>query len=255
MRSKNSVTFAVLKDTSDYIAVDKPSGLLVIPGRPPEPEGSGTLVQQNSPDDKLTLQELVEKSISSKAWVVHRIDRGTSGVVLFAKNAQAHSYLCKQFEERLITKKYIALVSGRIAEDDGIINAPLVVTGAKVYTGSNGKESETQYKVIERFRDFSLIEAFPKTGRRHQIRVHMASMGHPLAVDADYGSRDGLYLSEFKKKYKSHGIEKPLLGRLSLHAHELEFKLSDGTTEHIIAPLPDDFEIALKQLRKHNHDN
>jgi len=230
---------SVLFENDNVIAIDKQPGIIVIP-------------DQHTPKAE-TLVGLAELQAKSKLWVVHRIDRGTSGVLIFAKNEQAHAFISQQFEKGLVKKTYWAIVSGRVEDDSGRIEVPISVDGRKVALDGEGKPSVTDYKVVERFRDFTLVEANPGTGRRHQIRLHFMSLGYPLAVDNEYSSREALFLSEFKKKYKPAGIEKPLMARLSLHSKSAVF--SDrpiGEPLTIEAPLPDDFVVTIKQLRKYN---
>jgi 23S rRNA pseudouridine955/2504/2580 synthase/23S rRNA pseudouridine1911/1915/1917 synthase len=231
----------ILFENDRMIAVDKPAGIIVIPDQ--------------YTDRAHTLQGAAEEYAKTKIWVVHRIDRDTTGVVLFAKDAEAHALLCRQFESGTVSKKYLALVNGSLEDEAGTIDRPLRIEGRKVEVADDGKESVTLYNVLERFKDFTLVEASPRTGRRHQIRIHFWSLGHPLAVDPEYASRTALYLSEFKRNYKSSGREeKPLLGRLSLHAASVRFTEPASNAEKTVeSPLPHDLEVTLKQLRKYNH--
>jgi 23S rRNA pseudouridine955/2504/2580 synthase/23S rRNA pseudouridine1911/1915/1917 synthase len=230
----------ILFENEKMIAVDKPMGTLVIP-------------DQHTPRAE-TMVGKASEHMGLKAWVVHRIDRDTTGVLLFAKDAEAHAFLCRQFEKGEVSKSYIALVNGRIDHDEGSIDKSIRIEGREISIAANGKKSLTLYRVLERFSNFTLVEAMPQTGRRHQIRIHFWSIGHPLAVDPEYASRQALFLSDFKKNYKSSGQkQRPLLGRLSLHAASIEFV--DPLTKQKITvrtPLPDDFEVTLKQLRKYN---
>lgn len=239
MKNTNTSPYTILFENEKVLAVNKPAGILVIP-------------DQYTPREE-TLAGKVSQDAGRKLFVVHRIDRDTTGVVIFAKDAEAHAFLSRQFEGGDVEKKYLALLNGQVMDNDGHIDVPIRVEGRNVSTGSEGKESLTDYTVRERFRDFTLVEARPKTGRRHQIRVHFASLGHPLAVDPEHGGRTALCLSEFKKKYKVTGTEKPLMSRLSLHAASAAF--TDPVSRNRVtveAPLPEDFEITLKQLRKHD---
>ncbi|HBU69326.1 MAG TPA: RNA pseudouridine synthase [Elusimicrobia bacterium] len=231
---------SVLFENSDLIAVDKPAGLLVIP-------------DQHTKEPQ-TLSGAVSQHLNSKAWVVHRIDRDTSGVVIFARNPQAHKALCAQFEASSVSKTYLAILNGNPADDEGFIDKPIAVDGREVSISEDGKPSRTDYTVLERFRDYSLVEARPRTGRRHQIRIHFWALGHSLAVDPQYFSQSELLLSSFKKKYKAGpAVEKPLIARLTLHAKSVSFdNPSDGARITVEAPVPDDFNLALKMLRKYN---
>ncbi|MDR1941480.1 MAG: RluA family pseudouridine synthase [Endomicrobium sp.] len=241
----------ILYQDSNIVVINKPSGVLVIPDR-------------HTYENK-TLVGILKKQLGQKIWVVHRIDRETTGVVVFAKNAQAHKRLSMQFEHSQVSKKYIALLSGVIEDEEAQINKPVLVSDSRVEIDPSGKESITDYKVLERFKGYTLVQAIPKTGRRHQIRIHFWSLGHPLAIDKDYGSGQPILLSQIKRNYKEKSTrqEKPLIDRLTLHAAQLTLTLpdcqeerdfvsdSDNKTKTFAAPLPKDFEIALKQLRKY----
>ena len=169
-------------------------------------------------------------------------------------------------------------------DEEGSIDKPILISGRDVTIDDTGKKSLTDFKVLERFKGYTFVQAEPQTGRRHQIRIHFWSLGHPLAIDAEYGVSDPLLLSSFKRKYKEKKDgqkEKPLIDRLTLHAAELtltlpntpviarsdsgaaihvkdkkmdssktKFSLNDGKIT-FSAPLPKDFEITLKQLRKY----
>lgn len=229
----------VLFENDAFIAISKPAGMLSIPA-------------QNTPTAE-ALVSRVSKQLGSKAWVVHRLDRDTTGVIIFAKTAEAHSAISQQFEHGEVRKIYQALVEGTLEEPEGTVNHPISMVDRAVELNRHGKEALTRYRVIERFRAFSFVELYPETGRRHQIRLHMLAIGHPLAVDADYGDRTQLMLSDFKRNYKPGRHERPLLDRLSLHAASLTVTdPHSGETLTITAPLPPDFELTLKQLRKYN---
>mgnify|MGYP005837810625 CR=1 FL=1 len=188
---------------------------------------------------------------------VHRIDKETSGVVLFAKTEEAFRGLSLQFQERTLTKIYHALVEGRPGWVEQNCDVPLRVDGDRRHrtiVHREGKPSRTFLKVLETFRGFALVEAQPKTGRTHQIRVHLSYLGHPIVGDALYRGGEGLFLSAFKRGYVANvlGTEKPLIRRTALHALSLEFT-HPRTGEHLRfeAPYPKDLAIALKQLRRY----
>ncbi|MDR2192584.1 MAG: RluA family pseudouridine synthase [Endomicrobium sp.] len=230
----------ILYQDDNIIVVNKPAGILTIP-------------DQHTVENK-TLVGMLKKQFNQKIWVVHRIDRDTTGVLVFAKNAEAHRNLSMQFENSEIKKKYIALLSGVLEDDEGSIDKPILVSDRRISIDFAGKESLTEYRVLERFRGYTLVEALPKTGRRHQIRIHFWSVGHPLAIDAEYGTADPLLLSSLKRNYKEKNgqKEKPLIDRLTLHAVSLTLLLTNSNVKKTFeALLPKDFEIALKQLRKY----
>ncbi|MBK6784442.1 MAG: RNA pseudouridine synthase [Saprospiraceae bacterium] len=134
---------------------------------------------------------------------VHRLDKNTSGVVLFAKSAEMHKKMSLLFENREVAKYYVAIVDGRVVPTEGIIHAPLaesMTQRGKMVINKRGKESTTEYKVITQFKRFAYVSLKLLTGRMHQIRVHMLHIGHPLVVDHLYGNRENLCLSEIKQK-------------------------------------------------------
>ncbi|MBS1625322.1 MAG: RNA pseudouridine synthase, partial [Bacteroidetes bacterium] len=172
------------------LIADKPSGITVIPER--------------FNTEKPSVQSILEKEYG-KLWVVHRIDRETTGVVAFARNEEAHRELSRQFEAREVHKLYKAIVSGRMEGDAGEIDSPIAEKPNKSGTmmiHPKGKEALTLFEVEEQFRTCALLNVEIKTGRTHQIRVHFASAGHPLLVDSIYGQHDKFLLSSVKKKYK-----------------------------------------------------
>lgn len=244
----------IIFEDSHLIAVQKPAGLPVIPGRWTE-EGH-TLLQEVS--KYLYGLSPTNDSVREKLKVVHRIDQDTSGVVVFAKTAIAHARLCQQFFRREVKKTYLAVVEGVIRDDQNTIQLPIKPHPRKKGTMQidlkAGKEAITDYEVVERFSGFTLIKLYPRTGRTHQIRIHLQAMGSPLVVDPVYGNRAALYLSQLKRnfKLKPGESEKPLMDRLSLHAscltliHPIENK--EMTFE---AKLPKDMEILIKNLRKY----
>ncbi len=235
-------TLNVLFADEAVLAVDKPAGVLTIPDRwdPARPHLLGIL--------RATYQgELI--------LPVHRLDEGTSGVVLFARSREAHRALCMQLQEGTARKTYYAVVHGEVATG-GLISLPLAPDArhrGRMTVRRGGKDSLTAYEVEERFRGFTLLRLTPQTGRMHQIRLHLRAIGHPLAVDRMYGPRSAIYLSELKAHYKRKRDqeERPLLARLSLHAGELRFlsPVSDEVT--VSAPFPKDFRALVHALRKY----
>lgn len=187
---------------------------------------------------------------------VHRIDKEATGIVIVAKNKKWERYFGSLFRNRKIQKKYLALVAGTPL-DSGTINHPIKQASNKstrMMIDDSGKKSTTHFKVVEFFRDFALVEVSIESGRTHQIRVHMASQGNPLAVDSIYGYRTSIKLSDIKDSYqgKMDIIEKPIISRLTLHAEEVTFFHPDKKENITIsAPLFKDFSIVLKKLRKY----
>lgn len=228
----------------DYIIiVNKPSDILSIPDR-------------FSPD-KPNLYTWLNEAFG-KTYIVHRLDRETSGIMVFARTEEAHRSLSMQFEHRETEKVYLALLDGYLYQDSGEIDKPISPRPGfpgEMMVSAKGKASLTLFKVVERFKNFTLVEADIKTGRTHQIRVHFKSIGFPLAVDPLYGRRDGFYLSEVKtnrfKLGKYVEEERPLMSRVTLHALRLTFNHPDtGERVSFESPLPKDFNAVLNQLRK-----
>jgi 23S rRNA pseudouridine1911/1915/1917 synthase len=232
----------ILYDDNDIIIVSKAAGVLTIPDRfdHEKPSVVGSL-----------------SAIYGKVFIVHRIDRETSGILVFAKNEMAHRHLSMQFEAKTTQKIYAALVEGRLQPESGEIDKPIgehhTIPGKMTIAG-NGKRSLTLFKAVEYFKNFTLAEADIKTGRTHQIRVHFASIGFPLAVDSVYGRREKLLLSEIKLKRFNIGkyeAEQPIMQRTTLHAWKLTLEHpTTGEQMAFEAPLPKDFSALLSQLRK-----
>ena len=232
----------ILYEDDDLIIVNKPAGLLAIPDR--------------FGGDIPSLGRQVEKALGQKIWVVHRLDRQTSGVICFAKNEVVHRYLSMLFEDRGVNKFYVALVNGRVIPEEGRIDKPITEHPAikgKMIVTKKGKPSLTEYKVLEQWPLYSLVQFQIFTGRTHQIRVHMASIGHTIVCDEIYGDAKPFLLSDIKRKYRlsdKDEQERPLLSRLALHAYRLEFKKEDGKEIVVEAPLPRDIAACVKQLNK-----
>ncbi|MBI4427723.1 MAG: RNA pseudouridine synthase [Ignavibacteriales bacterium] len=188
-----------------------------------------------------------------KVYVVHRIDKETSGVIAFAKTAKSHKKLDEEFKCRAVEKIYIAVCEGTIESKEGEIDLPLAESaeGVMYVMKKKGKEANTSYTIVEHFQGYVLVGAIPRTGRTHQIRVHLREIGLPILGDPLYGNGEPFYLSAVKVNYRKEGEEKPLLNRTALHAAKLTFEhpLSGGrvTCE---APLPKDMKTVVNYLRK-----
>lgn len=234
--------YELLHEDEHLLVVVKPAGLLSIPDRF---------------GNKDSLLGLLERDFG-KVFIVHRLDRETSGILCFARSEAAHRHLSMQFEHHTADKYYFALLDGVLHHDEGEIDKPIGEhpgTPGKMTVTNSGKPSLTFYRVAERFKRFTLAEALIKTGRTHQIRVHFQSIGYPLAIDALYGRRAAFLLSEIKgKTYKSGKFseeERPLMSRTSLHAARLriDHPVSNERLE-FKSELPKDFAAVLNQLRK-----
>jgi tRNA pseudouridine32 synthase / 23S rRNA pseudouridine746 synthase len=209
------------------IVYDKPPGWLVIPGR-----GIGAV----------SLREFAEARFG-RVWVVHRLDRGTSGLVVFARDADSHRFLNGAFERHAVQKKYLALVSGS-PPSDLRIDVPLVAARRgrmrPAHAGDRGaKPSATRVHLVERFRSAALIEVEPETGRTHQIRVHLRSAGFPLLFDPDYGADE--------PTRNASGLV--VLSRTPLHASRMRLPHPNGAQLALGAPLPPDMELAIEAFR------
>lgn len=234
--------FSIIFENEDFVVVDKSPGLLSIPDR----EG-----------DEVSLKRML-KDKYGEIYTVHRLDRETSGIIVFAKNEATHRFLSQAFEERTVEKYYEGIVKGSLSEKEKTIDAPIAQNTVKktlMIIHKRGKDSVTDYKVLEEFGKFSRLEFRIHTGRTHQIRVHMQHVGHPIVCDPLYGDGEPVLLSSLKKNYnlsKSEFDERPLLNRLALHARRLKFKNEAGKLFEFEAELPKDLTALLQQLRKLN---
>ncbi len=223
----------VLYEGAGLIVVDKPAGVLVIPGR-----GEG------GP----SLRELCEQELHRKVFVVHRLDRDTSGVLVLALDAERHRALSQAFEAGQVRKRYRALVEGRM-EAPALVDAALVPARKGrmrvARPGEAGKPSRTRVRPVESFERASLVEAEPLTGRTHQIRVHLLHLGHRLLVDHQYGRAEPLT----QKDLGGQG-DSVVLARTPLHAARLEWPALPGVEPRALeAPLSEDMRQALELLR------
>ena len=248
----------ILFDDADLVSVLKPAGLATIPGRTEEDADDNVLARVGR---QLKLPSA--GTVDPRIRVVHRLDKDTSGVLLFAKHSAAQRHVSGQFQHNAVEKQYLALVSGRPKVDEGLIDAPIGVSPTSkrrmAVLRHGGRDAITAWKVEARYRDYALLRVFPKTGRTHQIRVHLHSIGLPLAIDLLYypsgaGVATGIFLSRFKSDYRPnrHGDERPLIDRLTLHAERLRFTHLDGRPVELVAPPPKDFRAVVNMLGRHS---
>ncbi len=222
---KNTQSFdvKVIYEDKDVIALDKPAGMLT--------HSKGEELREQTVASWLA-EYLGQKPKTNRDFIVHRLDRGTSGVIICAKNEQAQKLLQKQFSSRKVNKKYLAIVSGMPKPEEAIIDAPIERNPkqpSRFRTGENGKPATTRYRIeqVSPSGKISLVSLYPKTGRTHQIRVHMSYIGHPILGDQFY---DG----------------KPA-GRMLLHAAELQLKLPNGETKKFESKTPEEFKKVTEQ--------
>lgn len=240
----------ILYEDEDILAADKPAGLIVHPdGRTEEPSVSEWFVSKY-PGSKEVGEALVlnDGRVIERPGVVHRIDRDTSGVLLLAKTKRGHQVLKEQFQEREVEKIYHAFVRGLLKDDRGSINLPIARSASnfKKWSATRGRRGEerealTYYQVLKRLPEIgtTFVEAKPKTGRTHQIRVHFKAIHHPIVGDKLYGS------SKFSKTSPESrlGFE-----RLALHARSIGFKNTAGESVVVEAPYPEDFKRAMDMV-------
>lgn len=227
----SSIKFRIIYKDEDIILIDKPAGLVVHPSRTSK---SKTLVNgllaycskiKNVGEDPL------------RPGIVHRLDKDTSGLMVVAKNNRAFQYLKKQFKSREVEKRYTALVVGQLQMANGVIEKSIARSKhdpKKMTTAITGRIAKTSYKVIKRFKNYTLVEVMPKTGRMHQIRVHFKSIRHPLAGEKVYG---------FKRQPCP-----PKLKRHFLHAYYLKFRLPNGIMKEFRLELPRELKRVLNNL-------
>lgn len=229
----------ILIDNNHFVAINKPSGMLSIPDRM---------------QSEISLKDILIEQYGS-IYTVHRLDKDTSGIIVFAKDADSHKQLSQQFEGREVEKFYLGLVNGTLSSKEGNIDEPIMEHPGKngsMIIHAKGKSSQTDYKVLEDFGIFSWVEFQIHTGRTHQIRVHSKHIGHSIVCDPIYGDGKPVLISSLKKKYnlaKSEEEEKPILSRLALHSYKLKFSFNDEVFSLEAEP-PKDLRALLQQLRK-----
>ncbi len=223
------------------VAIDKPPGRIVIPGR-------------GSAAGERTLRDDVAEAVGAPIFVVHRLDRGTSGVLLFARTAAAHRALSLAFQRHDVDKRYLALCRGELLGSGEIARALIPVRGGIVRPArpgeAGGKPSRTAWRAAERFRGYTLVELRPRSGRLHQVRAHAALLGFPLAVDRDYAGADRLLRRDLDPRADGAAADDVVVSRVTLHAWSARLRHpSGGRALEITSPLPTDMMNALTILR------
>lgn len=229
----------IIYEDNDLLVIDKPAGIIVFPEKPPKEKTLIDYLLEVKP-------ELKNAGKPPRYGIVHRLDKDTSGILLVAKSNEGLIFFQKQFKTRGVEKKYLALVVGNIKNNQGRIETLIGRASKdrkkqKVYLptepGAEGKrEAVTEYKVPERFKDYTLLEVSPKTGRKHQIRCHLAYLLHPITGDKMYG---------FKNQPKPEG-----LNRHFLHASYIKIQLPNGQTKEFISKLPEELQKIIEKLKK-----
>lgn len=240
-----------MKKNPDYTVIYSDDDIVVLNKR------SNLLIAQDRYDADAPRLDLLAEKEFGHLFAVHRIDKDTSGIIVYARNENAHQNLSVQFEKRLVEKTYHALVRGKPMWDSLHVDLPLLPDGDSrhrtVVNKRFGKPSVTDFKFLCSAGLFSWIEAKPKTGRTHQIRVHLAESGFPIVCDPLYsGNLKPVRLSDFKRNWNGDVLdEKPLLNRLALHAYKISFT-HPSTQKKIafIAPYQKDMDALRKQFAK-----
>ena len=225
----------ILVENDDYIIINKPPFVSTLADR----------------HEKIDILSEAKKYIST-AQVGHRLDKETSGVLAIAKNEDAYRELAIQFEKREVHKLYHALVEGNHRFENTKVDLPITALNkGTVRIDGSGKPAESYFTSIQGFNRYTLVLCQPITGRMHQLRIHLATLGAPIAGDTSYGGKP-IFLSSIKRNFnlKKNTEEQPLMKRVALHAFSLRFKLRDGKDLFVEAPYPKDFEALLHQLEK-----
>ncbi len=229
----------ILLETTDYIFWNKPANVASLKER-----------GDSKADNVLSLA----KNYTHTAILCHRLDKQTSGVILIAKNIEAHRHASIQFQKKLTAKVYHAFAKGKTFLENHIVDLPILIDEKRRAVRIDkqlGKKSITHFTTIKNYTDYSLIACNIKTGRMHQIRIHLSVLGHPICGDTLYGGED-IFLSSIKRKYQLNKTkeEKPLIKRFALHAFELCINDINGNWICVNAKYPKDFEVLKKQLDK-----
>ncbi len=243
-----NIPIDIIHEDDHVLIINKPADIIVHPAKG---NMTGTLVNALI----YYCDTLPESEDKVRPGIIHRLDRDTTGAMIIVKDEAARGLIGRQFEDRKVKKHYLTVVEGEVELDSDVINLPLgrhrKYQEKVAVDRRNGREAVSIYTVQERFGGFTLVRVEIKTGRTHQIRVHMAAIGHPVVCDAQYGRREALYPSDLTGEPHVEG-EEPIISRQALHAHQISFR-HPGTNELVTytAPLPDDMERLLAALRQH----
>ena len=228
-----NIPLDIIYEDDHILIINKPSNMVVHPARG---HARGTLVNAI----KYYCNNLSGMNGHLRPGIVHRLDRDTSGVIIVAKTDYSHGAIAKQFESRKVRKRYIAVVEGLVDFDSDVIRLPIGrhqrFREKMAIRYDTGKPATTRYEVVERFKKHTMVYVFPRTGRTHQIRVHMKYIGHPVVADLFYGNNNSALYSDMREDETSES--KPLIGRHALHASKIEF-------DHPVLNTPMEFEAKL----------
>ncbi|MCG8476348.1 MAG: pseudouridine synthase [Cytophagales bacterium] len=229
----------VLFENEDYAVINKPPFI-------------STLEDRHMSYNILSMA----KEVYDDPQVCHRLDKDTSGALVIAKHQEAYRHLAIQFEKRKVEKVYHAISEGLHEFKDKTCQLPILQLkkGIVKIDFREGKAAETVFNTIEGYKHHTLVEARPRTGRMHQIRIHLSSLKAPIVSDEKYGGQP-FFLSKIKRKYAAgkYGEEQPLIKRFALHARRIDFLGLDGQPLSIEAPYPKDFQVLVKQLEKNRY--
>ncbi len=245
-----AIPLDIVYQDDQIIVVNKPAGMVTHPGAG---TASGTLANALVYHFEQQAHQLPRRGGASRPGIVHRLDIGTSGLIVVAKTDQAHLNLAEQFQSRTVTKIYSALVYGSIGQDQGRIEAPIgrdprSRVKMAVRPAGQGREALTLYRVVERFNQFTLLDVEIKTGRTHQIRVHLAHIKHPIVADPTYDGGRANSIKNARLRAAIAGLDRPFL-----HAARLGFiHPASGEKVEFVAVLPKDLQEFLQVLRVSN---
>ncbi len=249
------IPLQIVYEDDAFVVVDKAAGMIVHPAKG---NWSGTLVNAL----QFHFERLSTVGGPERPGVIHRLDRDTTGLVIVGKDDRAHRKIALQFEERTVQKEYLALVYGEPDRDSDYIDRPIgfhPTVREKMAVRSlieGGRDAVTFYEVLERFRGYALVRCKPKTGRTHQIRVHLLHIGHPIVADKPYSGRARLTVGELlgadRRDVSETERERVLIDRQALHAHRLQFAHpTTGQPMQFASPPPADMSAALDAFREH----
>ncbi len=244
VRGPGAEKLVIVHEDDAIIVVDKPAGMDSVPGH-------------YGGDSAIERLECQREELAGLLGAANALDFGASGAMVLGKGKQVCRTLRGAWKAGKVRKVYMALVCGVSESSSGTVEIPLSTTGKKgmpVSVGGKGlRRAITEYRVVEQYREYALLEVVPQTGRLHQIRVHMSAIGLPLFGDSHYGRKQTLYLSEFKRGYRrsNRGTERPLIARLALHASSVEFDHpTTGERMSFECELPKDMKRTATQLDK-----